>query len=72
MSYEESQDSFTSMTKGTKDVNVNLGEKAKYAVEGDRSIEFQMDSSGIMEVNKVLYVRGLENNLLSILAMEDK
>jgi len=62
---------FTNMTRGPKDVNVELGDKAKYAVEGNGSIEFQMDSSGIMEVNEVLYVLGLEKNFLLVSTMED-
>jgi len=31
-----------------------------------------MDSGGIMEVNEVLYVSGLEKNLLSVSTMEDR
>eukprot|EP00253_Pinus_taeda_P024505 PITA_24505 len=67
-----SRDFFTNMTKGRRDVHVELGDKAKYVVEGTGSIEFQMDSGGIMEVNEVLYVLGLEKNLLLVLVIEDR
>lgn len=60
------------MTKESIDVNVELGDKAKYAIKVTGSIEFQMDSSGTMEVNEVLYVLGLEKNLLSISTMDDR
>lgn len=66
-----SWDFFTTVTRGPRDVNVALGDKANYLVKGNGSIEFQMDSGGIMEVNEVLYVPSLEKNLLSISAMED-
>jgi len=44
----------------SRDVHVELGDKGKYATKGTGSINFQMDSSGIMDVNEVLYVPGLE------------
>lgn len=41
-----SWDLFTSLFRGPKYVNVELGDEANYAIEGTRTIEFQMDSSG--------------------------
>ena len=51
---------------------MELGDNDKYAVEGIGNIQFQMDTEDLMEVKEVMYVLGLEKNLLLVLAMEDR
>jgi len=53
-------------------VHADLGDYAKYAVKGERTITFQLDSGGLFDAHDVLYVPGLKNNFISVLAMEDK
>ena len=53
-------------------MRVDLGDNTKYIVEGIGSMEFQIDSGGVMEVNEVLYELGLDKNLLSISAIEER
>jgi hypothetical protein len=51
---------------------VELGDNAKYAVKDEGTILFQLESSGSLEAQDVLYVPRLKKNLLSVLVMEDK
>lgn len=64
-------DIFTNMAKGHRDLHVKLGDNIRYAVKCISNIQFQLDSGSLMEVKEVMYVPGLENNLLSFSAMED-
>jgi hypothetical protein len=50
----------------------NLGDDAKYAVKGEGTITFHLESGGLLDAQDVLYVPGLKNNFLSVSAMEDK
>jgi hypothetical protein len=54
------------------DVHVELGDDAKYAVKGEGTIMFQLESGGSLDAQDVLYVPGLKKNFLSVSAMEDK
>jgi hypothetical protein len=40
-------------------------------VKGEGIITFQLDYGGSLDAHDVLYIPGLKNNFLSILAMED-
>jgi hypothetical protein len=51
---------------------VELGDDAKYAVKGEGTILFQLESGGSLEAQDVLYVPGLKKNLLSVSVMEDR
>lgn len=51
-----SQDDFTNMTMEPRYIHVELGDNSKYVVEGTGSMEFQMDTCGIMEMSEVLYI----------------
>jgi hypothetical protein len=59
------------MERYTK-VHVEIGYDAKYAVEGEGTIMFQLKSRGSFDVHDVLYVPYLKKNLLSVSTMEDK
>jgi len=64
------QDIFTNMTKKLKySIHVEIGDNSKYAINEIGNIEFHMESGGIKEVNEVLFVSGLENNLLLVSVM---
>jgi hypothetical protein len=51
---------------------VGLGDDAKYAVKGEGTITFHLESGGSLDAHDVLYVPGLKKNFLSVSAMEDK
>jgi hypothetical protein len=52
--------------------HVELGDDAKYTVEGEGTILFQLESGGSLEAQDVLYVPELKKNLLSVSALEDR
>jgi hypothetical protein len=52
--------------------HVELGDDAKYAVKGEGTILFQLESGGSFEAQDVLYVPELKKNFLSVSVLEDK
>jgi hypothetical protein len=56
----------------TQIYTLELGDNTKYAVRGQGTVQFQLESGGSFDVQEVLYVPGLKKNLLSISVMEDK
>jgi hypothetical protein len=68
----EAQELFSSLMERDSDVHVELGDDAKYAVKGEGTITFQLESGGSLDAQDVLYVPGLKNNFLSVSAMEDR
>jgi hypothetical protein len=52
-------------------LNVHLGDDSKYALKGERTIMFQLESKGSFDSQDMLYVLGLKKNFHSISAMED-
>jgi len=67
----EACDLFNSLMESESEVHVQLGEEAKYAVKGERTYMFHLESGGLLDAHDVVYVLGLKNNFLSILAIED-
>jgi hypothetical protein len=63
---------FSSLTERDLKVHVELGDDAKYAVKGEGTITFQLESGGSFDAHDVLYIPGLKKNFLSVLAMEDR
>jgi hypothetical protein len=53
-------------------IHVELGDDAKYAVKGEGTILFQLESGGSFDAQDVLYVPGLRKNFLSVSVMEDR
>ena len=53
-------------------MKVELGDDSTYAIKGVGSASFQLDSGTIIHIEKILYVPGLKNNLLSMEVLEDK
>jgi hypothetical protein len=51
---------------------VELGDDKCYKIEGVGSISFRLESGAMLHVDEVLYVSGLEKNLLSVATLEDK
>ena len=60
------------MANRDKDLDIELGDSAKYSAAGLGTIAFRRGSDDLLEVKEVLYVPGLKKNLLSISQMEDK
>ena len=48
---------------------MDLGDDAKYAVKGEGTISFQIESEGSFEAKDMLYVLGLKRNLLLVSIM---
>jgi hypothetical protein len=51
---------------------VELGDEKCCKIEGVGSISFRLESGARLHVDEVLYVPGLEKNLLSVATLEDK
>lgn len=58
-----SHDIFTIMAKENRDLHVELGDNTKYAVEGIGNIQFQLESSSLIEVKEVMYVSCMHHNV---------
>jgi hypothetical protein len=68
----EERELFNNFSEGDSSLHVELGNEAKYAVRGQGTVQFQLESGGSFDAQEVLYVPGLKKNLLSISVMEDK
>jgi hypothetical protein len=68
----EAQELFSSLMERDSYVHVELGDDAKYAVKGEGTITFHLESGGSFDAQDVLYVPGLKKNFLSVSTMEDK
>lgn len=63
---------FTFLTEKDLDLEIELGDDAKYKAVGHGTVAFQRESGKQLLVKDVLYVPGLTNNLLSISVLEEK
>jgi hypothetical protein len=52
--------------------HVDLGDENCYKIKGIGSISFRLESGDRLHVDEVLYVPGLNKNLLSVATLEDK
>jgi transposase InsO family protein len=68
----EARELFNRLSEEDSEIHVELGDDAKYAVRGQGTVQFQLESGGSFDAQEVLYVPGLKKNLLSISVMEDK
>jgi hypothetical protein len=57
---------FSRLEEQDSNMQVELGDDAKYSVIGMGSISFCMLAEKVIELHEVLYVHGLSKNLLSI------
>lgn len=60
------------LLKGSSSHSIKLGDNNNYPVKGIGSTSLELDSSGSIHLNNILYVLGLKKNLLSISCLEDK
>jgi hypothetical protein len=67
----EAWELFSSLTKELG-IHVELSDDAKYAVKGEGTIVFQLESGGSFEAHDVLYVPRTKKKLLSASVMEDR
>jgi hypothetical protein len=67
----KARDLFINLKERDSDVHVELGDDAKYAVKGEGTFTFHLESGGSLDAHDVLYVLGLKKNLLLVLAIED-
>lgn len=63
---------FTSLSEKDLDLDIELGDNAKYKVMGLGTVSFWKEFEDLLEVKDVLYVPGLTKNLLLVSTMEDK
>jgi len=66
------QEIFTSLVERDMDLDIELGDKAKYSAAGLGTVAFQRGSDDLVEVKDELYVLRLTKNLLSVSQMDDK
>ena len=50
---------------------MKLGDDSKYAVKGEGTILFHLESGSSLEAHDMLYVSGLKNKVLSVSIMDD-
>jgi hypothetical protein len=63
---------FNSLMEKYSRSHVELGDDAKYTVEGEGTILFQLESGGSLEAQDVLYVPELKKNLLLVSALGER
>jgi hypothetical protein len=63
---------FSSLKKQDSQVQVKLGDDAKYLVAGVGTIPFHLESNNSLEFDDVLFVPSLKKNFLLVSVMEDK
>lgn len=63
---------FTSLVERDMDLDIDLGDNAKYSEVGLGTIAFWIGSNDLLEAKDVLYVLALMKNLLPVSQMEDK
>ena len=49
-----------------------MGDDTSYSIQGIGSTSFRLDSGTELKIIEILYVPGIEKNLLSVSALEDK
>jgi hypothetical protein len=68
----EARELFNSLTESDTNLHVKPVDDAKYAVNGEGIVMFQLDSRGSLDAQDVLYIPGLKKNFLSVSAMNEK
>jgi hypothetical protein len=68
---KEAWEIFSSLVERDSRIYVELGDDAKYAVKGEGSILFHLESGGSFDVEDVLYVLGLKKNFILVSVVED-
>jgi hypothetical protein len=66
------QDILSNLNEKKTSYKVDLGDKTTYPVEGFGQASIKMKTSNYVHLSNVLYVPGLEKNLISISCLEDK
>ena len=66
------KDSISNVRKKRFRTKVELGDNGTYAIEGIGSTSLKLESNWSLHLEEVLYVPGLEKNLLSVGVLEDK
>jgi hypothetical protein len=64
---KEAQELFSILTERDLNVRMKLGDDAKYAVKGEGTFSFYLESRVSFDAHDVLYIPGLNKNLLSAL-----
>jgi hypothetical protein len=60
------KDSITNFKKKRFHAKVELGDSGTYAIKGIGSSSFKLYSGWVLHLEEILYVLGLEKNLLSV------
>ena len=68
----EDQAKLSNLNEKKPSYKVELGDKSTYPIEGFGQASVKLKSGNNVHVRNVLYVPGLENNLVSISCLEDK
>ena len=66
------KDSLSNLTKKDSSHRVRLGDNSSYPIKGIGNAFYSLDSGKHLKMENVLYVPGLQKNLLSISGLEEK
>jgi hypothetical protein len=66
------KDSLSNLTKKDSSHHVRLGDNSYYPIKGIGNAFYSLDSGKYLKMENVLYVPGLQKNLLSISGLEEK
>ena len=66
------KDSLSSLTTKDSPHQVRLGDNSSYPIKGIGNAFYSIDSGKHLKMENVLYVPGLQKNLLSISGLEEK
>jgi hypothetical protein len=68
----EAHELFSSLMEKDSKVHVELGDNSRYALKGEGTFMFHLDSGGLLYSHDVFYVPGLNRNFLSDLFLEER
>lgn len=60
------------LSRGKSSYSVELGDKKSYLVRGIGSTSLELENGGNIHLNNILFISGLQKNILSISYLEDK
>lgn len=62
----------TDLTEHKSSVEVEMGDETTYSIRAIESTSFRLDSGTNLKIIEILYVPGINKNLLSVSALKDK
>ena len=66
------REALTNYIKKKFTTQVELGDDTTYKIEGVGSTSLQLDSGTVLHIDDILYVPGLNKNLISVVVLEEQ